>query len=83
MTNPRRAVQDETEERAQQMANWLLELTAGRPAMLDAIERCLRALVLDERRQRIIDRLARLDEKDVATVSALVGQLEQQPREEA
>lgn len=74
---------DEVEARTRQMATWLVELTARRPAALDAIEQCVRTLVLEERRHQLLARLARLDEKDVATVTALVGQLEQQPREEA
>jgi hypothetical protein len=64
---------------AQQWAAWLQELTADRPAVRDAIDRCLRTLVLDVRRRQMLARLDGLDEQDLDAVAALITQLRRHP----
>lgn len=82
MTARSEVVADSARASAQQMADWLQELVADRPAVRDAVAHCLRALVLDARRRQVEVHLERLDEKDLATVAALITQLQLHPREE-
>jgi len=48
-----------------------------RPAVVHAIERCVRELVVDQMRQRITDRVAGLSADDLVTVDVLTAQLTQ------
>jgi hypothetical protein len=70
---------DDAHASAQQWVAWLQELTADRPAVRDAIDRCLRALVLDARRRQMLARLDGLTEQDLDTVGALITQLHRHP----
>lgn len=69
----------DTRASAQQWVDWLQELTADRPAVRDAIDRCLRALVLDARRRQMLARLDGLTEQDLSTVAALITELQRHP----
>lgn len=63
----------------QQWAKWLHELTVDRPAVRDAIDRCLRTLVLDARRRQMLAQLDGLTEQDLGTVAALIASLLRHP----
>lgn len=75
-------VVDDARASAQQWVEWVHELVADRPALREAIERCLRTLVLDARRRKLQAHLDRLDATDLDTVSALIQQLQRHPRKE-
>jgi len=58
-----------------------------RPGVTMAIERCVLALVIDEMRQRIIERLQHLSSEDIRTVdvltASLAGQRDDEPPSDA
>lgn len=62
-----------------QWAAWLHELTVDRPALREAIDHCLRALVVDARRRQMLARLNVLNEQDLAAVAAVIASLQQHP----
>jgi hypothetical protein len=82
MTVQSERVDEDARASAQQLVDWLQELVADRPAVRAAITQCLRTLVLDARRRQIQTHLERLDEGDLATVAALITQLQRHPRED-
>jgi hypothetical protein len=63
-------------ESAARIEEMLRLLTSTRPLVVEAVERCVSALVADEVRQRIIARLHRCTPEDLATVEALTAHLE-------
>jgi hypothetical protein len=69
-------------ESALRLIDLIHALTPERPDVVHAVERCVRALVVSEVRQRIIDRLMRFSPEDLDTVDALTAQL-QKNREQA
>ena len=66
----------EAREAAARLVNFIQVATPVEPALIRALDRCVRALDIERKRQRIIDRLQRLSPEDVTAVDALVSQLE-------
>jgi len=76
--------ESDAREAVRRLIDLIQALLPSRPHVTLAIERCVLALVVDEMRQRIVDRLERFSPEDIATVEALTAHLaHQQGREEA
>lgn len=73
---PRPIPDEDTRLAAMRLADLIQTLALDRPVVLHAVERCVRALVAEERRQTITERLEALGPEDLATVDALLTQLE-------
>lgn len=73
----------QTRESVRRLMDLVQVLVPGRPGVVLAIERCVLALVVDEMRQRIVDRLAGLSPEDLSTVDLLTAQLARARGEES
>lgn len=61
---------------SRRLADLLQVLVMDRPHVVEAVERCVRALVVDERREAIADRLQHLDPEQLAELDVLIAQME-------
>lgn len=69
---------------SKRLADLLQVVALERPFVVEAIERCVRALLVDERREMIADRLQRLNPEQLAELDVLVSQMEKhQPLDDA
>jgi hypothetical protein len=83
MTAPRKPVIDaDAQESVRRLVDLMQVLLPSRPKVIEAIERCVLALVVDEMRQRITDRLARFTPEEISTVEALTAHIAQQRGDE-
>lgn len=69
-------------EAVRRLIDLIQALLPTRPKVTEAIERCMLALVVDEMRQRINDRLQRFTPEEISTVEALTAHLDRQHGEE-
>jgi hypothetical protein len=67
---------DDARASALRLVELIQVLAPERPVVVQAVERCVRALVVDEARQRIMGRLRQFSPEDIAAVDALTAQLE-------
>jgi len=73
---------DDVREAVHRLIDLIQVLLPTRPAVLQAIERCVVEIVTDEMRQRITSRIARFGPEELNVVDALVLQLAQQRGDE-
>jgi len=65
-------------ESAKRLKTLIELLVPTRPLVVQAVERCVIALLADEVRDKIIARVQQLSPEDLATVDALTAELERQ-----
>jgi len=72
----------DVQESVRRLIDLIQVLLPSRPRTILAIERCVLALVVDEMRQRIQDRLQRFTPEEISTVEALTAHLARQRGDE-
>lgn len=80
LMTPRHDADDDARDSARRLIEFIHTLTPSRPVVVHALEQCMRTMVIDEARQRIIDRVLRFGLEDVASVDVLTAQLEKNRR---
>jgi hypothetical protein len=76
-------IEADAQESVRRLVDLIQVLLPTRPTVIEAIERCVLALVVTEMRQRITDRLRRFTPEEISTVEALTAHLAQQRRRTA
>lgn len=79
MPAPPRAPNDDARETARRLIDLIQVLLPERPGVVVALERCVLALVIEEMRQRIIERLQKMSPEDIQHVDVLTASLVARP----
>lgn len=67
---------DDAEESARRLRDYVDILTPTQPLMVTALERIVRAVMVEQTRQRIIDRLGRFSPEQVYEADVVTQQIE-------